>query len=90
MEVLLEVRLADRHRPTGHTRHLKDGQPVAPPVSLRIARDSNSDGVFLLYLDADDEEQTDTWHQSIGDAQDQASLEFGVQQSDWHAPPGSR
>ena len=89
MEALLEMRLAERHRPTGRTRHFKDGHPLPPPVSLRIGRDGVSDGVYLLYLDADDEEQTDTWHQSIDDAQHQAHLEFGVDPSDWRPPPGS-
>jgi hypothetical protein len=87
-EVLLEVELADRHRPTGETRHFKGGEPLPPPRSLRIVRYADDGGIYLLYLDPDGQEQTDTWHQTVDDAQRQAAFEFEVQPDEWQPPAG--
>lgn len=81
--VLLEVKLADRHRPTGRTRHYRDGSLLPPPVALRIARYPDDPGFYLLYLDAGGEQQTDTWHETLEAARRQAVFEFGVTSSEW-------
>lgn len=84
--VLLEVKLADRHRPTGRTRHHRDGALLPPPAALRIAQYPDDPGFYLLYLDAGGEQQTDTWHESLEAAQRQAEFEFGVTSGDWARP----
>ena len=58
--VLEEVKLAAAHAPTGETRHLVGGSPMGKPSTLRIARYRNGPGDYLLYLDEDGQEQTDT------------------------------
>ena len=85
-EVLLAVTLEARHRPTDNTRHFKAGELLPPPTRLTIARFAGDDGFYPLYLDSDGEEQTDTWHQSIEDAIDQAKFEFSVEPDEWSVP----
>jgi hypothetical protein len=69
----------ERHQPTGQTRHI--GVPTEAFRELRIVERDH--GIFLLYLDQDGNEVTDTWHQSLGDAMHQAEFEFSVQPDEW-------
>ncbi len=78
--VLEEVKLTASHAPTGETRHLVGGSPVGKPSTLRIARYATGSGYYLLYLDEDGQEQTDTYHASVADARRQAAFEFGVEE----------
>jgi hypothetical protein len=81
--VLQEVALTAQHRPTGNTRHLRDGMPLSPPANLRIVRFPDDPGFYLLYLDADGNEQTDTCHEDLAAAHRQAEFEFGVLENQW-------
>jgi hypothetical protein len=45
------------------------------------------DGVFLYRFAADGAFAGDTWHQTIEEAQEQATFEFGHAISDWVAIP---
>jgi hypothetical protein len=47
-DALLEVRLGDQHKPTGATRHWKNGSLLPPPASLRIVRYDRQEGFSLL------------------------------------------
>ena len=81
--VVFEVTLSERHRPTGDTEHFVGGVPMPPPARLRITQHDGEAGCSLLYLDEAGTEITDTWHQSLDDAMDQATFEFGVDPSEW-------
>jgi hypothetical protein len=48
----------------------------------------NDPGIYLLYLDQDGQEQADTWHRSVDDAQSQATFEFEVRPEEWRTPAG--
>ena len=79
-----------RHRPTGGTQHFY-GSPLEPekqvpvpiPAALRIVQYDSEDAFYLLYLDADGNELTDTWHASLDDAKEQARSEFQVAPTEW-------
>ncbi len=77
------TRLGPTHRPTGNTRHYRNGQLLPPPVSLQIAQYPDDAGYYLFYLDGDGEVQADTYHDSVEDALDQAEFEFGVRPDEW-------
>jgi hypothetical protein len=81
--VLQEIELTAQHRPTGNTRHFRDGATLGPPAKLRIVRFADDPGFYLLYLDADGNELTDTWHEALDLAQRQAEFEFGVHKDEW-------
>ena len=75
---------------TGKTRHsigaLIDGVPtpiedLPTPEWVEI---SEEDGAYYLFhLDADGVCFADTWHQSLDEAKEQATFEFGIEPSDW-------
>ncbi|WP_035142598.1 hypothetical protein, partial [Campylobacter concisus] len=54
------------------------------PFALSIVRYSdNEEGYYLLYLDKFEEEQADTYHETLEDAFGQAEFEFGVKKDEW-------
>lgn len=83
---LMSVKLGAIHTPTGNTKHwLVDSagkRPFPHFVSLTIAQYPGDTGFYLLYK-CDDGQGTDTWHQSLEDAQHQAEFEFGVRLDEW-------
>ena len=84
--MLREIKLSERHPPTGATLHYREGVLLPPPAALQIARYPSDTGFYLLYLDGDGNEQTDTWHETLEAAQHQAQFEFGVTPSEWLVP----
>jgi hypothetical protein len=70
------------HLRTGNTRHYRDGELVATPVSL-IVVEFGPDQYNLIHLDEAGKELTDTFHESIEDAFRQAAFEFRVSPGEW-------
>jgi hypothetical protein len=62
--------------PTGRTRHVVEGEERGSFVALAIARYPEAEGVYLFYLDADGGVVTDTHHQSVDAAVEQADYEY--------------
>lgn len=82
--VFRRVKLGPAHRPTGATRHYRDGAELAPPTELQITQYlGEHEGFYLFYCDETGEEQTDTYHDSIDAAMRQAEREFGVTPEEW-------
>jgi hypothetical protein len=50
---------------------------------LEIAHGPGKTDYYLLYLDENGVEQTDTWHATLESALSQAEFEFGVKPSEW-------
>jgi hypothetical protein len=75
---------------TGKTRHsigaLIDGVPtpvedLPTPEWVEI---SGEDGAYYLFhLDAEGVCFADTWHQTLDEAKQQASFEFGIEPEEW-------
>ncbi len=74
---------ASRHQATGNTRHYRNDREIPPPSELKIVSYSNDQGYYLLYLDAQGNELTDTYHESVESAMEQAAWEFNVLPDDW-------
>lgn len=83
--VLYSVTLADENRPTGKTIHRQGCNELPPPQQLLIVRYPDVDGVYLLYMDEHKSEQTDTFHDDVQGAMEQAEWEFGVSRSQWES-----
>ena len=81
--VLRRVRLTVKHRPTGKTRHYRDGVLVPAPAELRIVQYSGDTAFYLFYCDRSGREMTDTWHESLERAMAQAQWEFEVKLEEW-------
>jgi hypothetical protein len=82
-KILFKVTLTGKHKPTGRTVHTSNGRLLDAPKGLTIAQFPNDPSFYLYYLDSNGKEQTDTYHSTIEQAKDQASFEFGVEESDW-------
>ncbi|MFQ3649237.1 MAG: hypothetical protein SNJ75_02805 [Gemmataceae bacterium] len=77
------VVLGEHHRPTGFTYHTKNGMPLEAPSELRIVQFPNDPGWYLFYCDPTGKEFTDTYHDTLDSAFEQALAEFGVGQNEW-------
>jgi len=76
-----------RSQPTGKTRHIVGGVEAKEFAALAIARyDSEPDGVYLFYCDPSWNVITDTWHEDVAAAIDQANFEFGLVRFQEFAP----
>ena len=76
--VLWSVNLAGRHQPTGKTVHYSGDDVLPTPHKLTIAHYPGDNGSYLFYLDESGSELTDTFHDGVKGAMDQAEWEFGV------------
>jgi hypothetical protein len=50
---------------------------------LAICSYEGSDGYYLFYCDSSWESVTDTYHDTIADAKDQAEFEYSNTENDW-------
>jgi hypothetical protein len=62
--------------PTGATRHVVAGIETEPAAALAIARYADDNGFYLFYLDRAGNVVTDTLHESLEAAMDQAAFEY--------------
>lgn len=87
--VLAQVWLQPHHQSTGVTRHYfgaPDGTrvEVPRPISLQVVQyPGDGSNAYLFYRDESGEEMTDTYHDSVEDAFEQARAEFGVLRDEW-------
>lgn len=67
-----------RSQATGLTHHVVDGIPVSRFTAVAIARYDGEPGVYLFYCDDDWNVVTDTLHDDVASAVQQAHFEFGL------------
>jgi len=79
--IIKAVLLRPEHRVTGETFHERDGVPVGRPSRLIIVE--FGDGYNLIHLDEEGAELTDTFHESVDDALQQAAFEFTIDPNEW-------
>ena len=68
---------------TGKTTHIVGGEEIQQPISLQIATYGNAPGFYLFYLNGNNEIITDTWHETVEDAIEQAEWEFEIDRAKW-------
>lgn len=83
IHILYRVRLRSDHKRSGKTSHTIEGIVADPPFELRIMQFSGDPGFYLVHLDKNEQEITDTYHESCGLAMAQAEYEFGIKTEDW-------
>lgn len=86
----MKLRAKVRHV-SGNTRHARahlEGDEVREgslfPDAVWAQIEPADDAFYLLYLDADGKPMTDTWHETLGQAKQQAEFEFGIMDDDWN------
>lgn len=83
MRVIKRIQLNILHERTGRTLHYSEGKLLDKPAELVIWEFDSAPGYYLIHLNKDGEEITDTYHESIQDAMEQAKFEFQVNFGDW-------
>lgn len=86
MKIIYEVVLNPTlNKPTGNTTHYIVSGPITNISKLQITEcDGETGSIFyLLYLDENDHELTDTFHESLESAFEQAEFEFQIQRKSW-------
>jgi hypothetical protein len=74
--VLHWAEITDEVLPTGRTTHVAGEIELGPAAASAIGRYPQSEGFYLLYLDAATDVMTDTFHDSIDGAFAQAAFEY--------------
>jgi hypothetical protein len=76
----------ERHRFTAKTEQIVSGQLMGAMAGLAICQPSGSVGFYLFGCDADWNVVTDTWHQSLDEAKEQAEFEYEGIGKTWLIP----
>ena len=82
--VLMYAVIDSRHRPTENCRHIVGSNDFSRAGALAICQYPDAHGYYLLYCDAAWNEITDTWHQALDDAMNQAEFEYAGITETWH------
>jgi hypothetical protein len=80
-KVVGSVKLQDHHRPS-RTRHTINGVSAPPFTRLEITTYGQDAGFYLLHI-CSDGQGTDSWHETLEAAFDQAEFELGVKRHEW-------
>ncbi len=83
LRVVLWTRIDHRHQSTGGCRHTVGGAFMAKPAGLAICCSEDEACVDLYYCDESWRPVTDTWHQTLDHARDQAEFEFAGVSETW-------
>ena len=81
--ILRQIRLGPNHQETGKTHHFQGEKRLPAPTFLQVVQYPEDPGFYLLYFDEDWQELTDTYHESLKDALEQATFEFGTKPAEW-------
>ena len=81
--VVCYTAIDSRHHRTGNATHVVTGQEAEPAHGLAIRQYDGDDAFYLFACDAEWNSQTDTWHQSLEDAKEQAEFEYQRTSQTW-------
>lgn len=73
----------ERHRYTGNTKQIVGGVALGPSAGLAICQYDGEECFYLFGCDANWNSQSDTWHQSLEDAKEQAEFEYQGTSATW-------
>jgi len=73
-----------RHRHTGNCRQIVGGVLIGPMAGLAICQYAGDTTYYLFGCDQDWRTVTDTWHQTLEEAKQQAEFEYEGVTSTWH------
>ena len=75
----------ERHCPTSDCVYNVDGEDWGPAFGLVICKEENVSAYFLFGCDEQWRSVTDTWHESLDDALEQAELEYEGVTATWNS-----
>ena len=86
-KVIYYTKLDGRHTRTNNTEHYVGGQILQDIYGLAICKYDQEEGFYLFYCDHNWSAITDTYHDTVEDAKDQAEFEFTNTSSTWKDMP---
>lgn len=84
--VVLCAILGPERLPTGKVCHFIRGAEAEPARELRIIQLDGDPGFYLIRFNVSGVEITDTYHDTVEMAMEQAEFEFGLMPGDWKLP----
>ena len=82
-KIIKKAILSEKQQSTNKTKHYFGNIILPSPYELRIVKFNNDPGFYLFYCDESGLEMTDTYHDTMDQAEEQACFEFLVQSDDW-------
>lgn len=74
----------DKHHRLGNTKHYINGKIYDKlPCELKILEYENVKGFYLIHFDEHGDEITNTFHENVQGALNQAEFEFGINENEW-------
>ena len=74
----------ERHRPTGDCRQIVGGTLQGPAAGLAICQYEGEESYYLFGCDANWNTVTDTWHETLEQAPQQAEFEYEGVAATWN------
>lgn len=72
-----------RHRLTGNAKQIVGGALVGPASGLAICQYEGDTAYYLFGCDAEWNSLSDTWHETLEDAKEQAEFEYEGTSNTW-------
>jgi len=85
-KVVLYTPIDKRHRHTGNCKQIVAGELMGVAAGLAICQYEGEDSFYLFGCDENWETVTDTWHQTLEDAKEQAEFEYEGVSETWQTP----
>jgi hypothetical protein len=82
-QVLYYTKIDERHHVTGKCHHAVGRQVMGAAAGLAICQYPGEDSYYLFYCDRQWNVVTDTWHETIKDALQQAEFEYEGVSATW-------
>ncbi|HMB29561.1 MAG TPA: hypothetical protein VKS99_15735 [Blastocatellia bacterium] len=82
-KVICFTPIDSRHRHTGNCRQIVAGALQGAAAGLAICRYEGQDGYYLFGCNAEWDSVTDTWHQTLEEAKEQAEFEYEGVSETW-------
>jgi hypothetical protein len=82
-KILEYLTLTLEQKRAGNTSHVIGGKEQVEFSGLAICQYEDDEGIYLFYCDSEWNVLTDTWHETVKDAEDQASFEFEGLEYKW-------
>jgi hypothetical protein len=82
-KVICFTPIDSRHRHTGNCRQIVAGVLQGAAAGLAICQYEGQDGYYLFGCNAEWDSVTDTWHQTLEEAKEQAEFEYEGVSETW-------
>lgn len=83
--VVLYTPIDERHTYTGNCHQIVAGELMGPAAGIAICQYEGENSYYLFGCDKDWNTVTDTWHETLEDAQAQAEFEYKGVNATWQA-----